>query len=164
MNVYLACEALDIWPIVKARAEVWSISSTANAKAINNLKSIAKNKFKELAVVHHPDKGGENDKFIELQRAHDVIKNATIEQIIDSLKDEQESNRVYFEPGSLQCKDCTKWSDIVGLCITVSCTGFKSPKDSNVLGFNKIRRRQRTQVQSGSFIRKRSKGMGQTAG
>jgi len=163
MNIYLACEVLDIWPVVKARAEVWSVSNTVNNKPINNLKAICKNKYKKLAAIHHPDKGGDQAKFIELQKAHDTIKDATVEQIIDSLKDEQECNRVFHESGSLQCKDCTKWSDIVGLCITVSCTGFKSPKDTNVLGFNNIRR-QRTQVQSSSHYKRRSRRVGQTAG
>ena len=31
--------------------------------------------FKDLAKKHHPDRGGDKDKFQEIREAHDTLKN-----------------------------------------------------------------------------------------
>ena len=32
--------------------------------------------FKDLAKKHHPDRGGDKDKFQEISEAHDTLKNS----------------------------------------------------------------------------------------
>jgi len=127
MNLYRACKILGVWSIAKARAEVWSISNI-NEESLINLKDCAKTAFKKLAMEHHPDKGGDHDKYIEIQDAFMTIKTATGRAIIDALDIEKTETSVYYRPGDEKCAGCTKWSDVVCSCLTIQCTGFEAPK------------------------------------
>ena len=33
-----------------------------------------KTKYRELILVHHPDKGGDHDEFLKVQQAYDFLK------------------------------------------------------------------------------------------
>jgi len=128
MNLFSACIRLGIWNITKARAEVWSMSNlNTDNKLLSELLDIAKKSFKKLAMDHHPDRGGDNKNFIEIQEAYDIIKNATVGDFINSLDDEKKSSIKYFDPGSDNCKACNRWSNVIDMCITVTCSGFDEP-------------------------------------
>ena len=125
MNLYDACIVLDLWHVVKARAQVWSISTSNHATALNEIGDKAKNRFRELALQYHPDKGGDGNKYLEIQEAYDLIKSATVSGIIDTLKIEASTNIEHFTPGNIECENCSKWSSLIKVCATHTCTGFK---------------------------------------
>jgi hypothetical protein len=127
MNLYEACKALGIWHVAKARAEVWSMSSV-NEDSLVDLKGHAKSAFKRLAFDYHPDKGGDQDKYLEIQEAFDDIKAATCQAFIDALDIEKKETAEYYDPGSDRCWECTKWSSMVHSCLTIHCTGYEAPK------------------------------------
>jgi hypothetical protein len=95
MTLYQACNVLNIWPVAKIWAEVWFSSSYVDEKLVDNVVSVAKASFKQLAMIHHPDKGGESDNYVNIQNAYNVIKSATVNSFIDSLK--EESNKINLE-------------------------------------------------------------------
>jgi DnaJ-class molecular chaperone len=129
MNLYSACIRLAVWNVAKARAEVWSISDRdGNEKSLSELRDFAKRSFKKLAMDHHPDRGGDRDNFEEIQEAIDLVKVAEAKDFIDALEDEKKSSVVYFDPGSENCKSCSRWGDVLGMCITVTCSGFQEPQ------------------------------------
>lgn len=135
MNLYEACVNLDVWRVVKAYAEVWSISKSHNGYSVDNLKSIIKTKFKQLAIQHHPDVGGDNDVYLNIKESYDIIKKSTVNDFISSLNNEK-SNIIYLKSGSCECEKCVKWSNITSMCITSTCTGFK-PLKSNLINKNR---------------------------
>jgi len=162
MNLYDACMILNLWHVVKARAQVWSISTSDHTIAFNDVKSQAKNKFKELALQHHPDKGGENAKYLEIQAAHELIKLATISDFINTLSIEAVNDTKYCAPGSTDCIKCSKWSEIVNVCVTTTCTGFKQ-NEKSIYGKFDVRQKASKNVQIGSFFSRGSKNLGQEA-
>ena len=127
MNLYEACKILGIWHVAKARAEVWSISS-ANEDSLEDLKNLAKTAFKRLAMEHHPDKGGDQNNYLEIQEAFNLIKEVTAQAVIDALDIEKKETAEYYNPGIDKCWGCTKWSSMVHACLTIQCTGFEAPK------------------------------------
>lgn len=129
MNLYTACIRLAIWNVVKARAEVWSMSGHGDHdQSLSEVKNLAKRSFKKLAMDHHPDRGGDRDNFLEIQAAMEIVKSSKVNDFLNALDDEKRSAVVYFEPGSNNCKSCTRWGDVIGMCITVTCSGFKKPQ------------------------------------
>lgn len=142
MNTYSACIRLNIWSLVKARAEVWAVTQLYDEESLNELKVTAKKAFHSLCMDHHPDKGGEHENYLEIQKAFDLIKGATHSDFVNALDEEKQSKTVYFEPGSEECSSCRKWSDVVNTCITVTCSGFDEPTRSgrfaNIRGKNKF--------------------------
>lgn len=140
MNIYSACIRLNIWNVVKARAEVWAITKPCNNESLDELKLIAKKAFRTLCMEYHPDKGGSNQNFLDIQMAFDLIKDATYNNFINALNEEKQSKIIFMSPGSEKCGSCRKWSNLVSACITVTCSGFDEPtKDSR---FVNIRRGQ----------------------
>ena len=127
MNLYEACKNLGIWHIAKARAEVWSISNV-NEKSLEDLKNWAKTSFKRLAMEHHPDKGDDQNKYLDIQEAFNIIKEATGQAIINALDVEKKEIAEYYKPGTKKCWECTKWSSVICTCLTMRCTGFEAPK------------------------------------
>lgn len=129
MTLYSACIRLGIWSVVKARAGVWSMSGHKDHEnSMSEVKDMAKRAFKKLAMDHHPDRGGDRDNFLEIQEAAEIVKSSKLNDFLNALDDEERSSVVYFEPGSENCKSCTRWSDVVGMCITVTCSGFQEPQ------------------------------------
>lgn len=51
--------------------EILQISASANEKEI-------KKQYRKLALQHHPDKGGDEDKFNEIARAFEIVTNADL--------------------------------------------------------------------------------------
>lgn len=131
MNLYSACIRLGIWPVVKASAEVWFAAGENSQDSFNDLfndlKNIAKKSYHDLSMNHHPDKGGDHDNYLEIQRAFNLVKNADANAFVGALSEEKQSKVKYYEPGSEECKSCGRWSEIVGMCITVTCSGYQSP-------------------------------------
>ena len=162
MNLYEACAVLGVWHVVKARVEVWSMSPGDHTTALNELKSMVKDKFKELALEHHPDKGGNNEVWIKIQEAHDLIKSATIIKLMGALDIERKSSVKYCAPGSAECKSCSKWSDLANVCATSSCSGFKE-YETPVFSEAKAWRKRPT-VQNSSFFSGGSQELGRKAG
>lgn len=136
MTIYEACVVLNIWPIVKVWAEVWSVSKDINKESLNNIKILAKDKFKQLAMIHHPDHGGDSNEYIKIKTSIDIIKNSTINDFISALDIEIENNKIYYKVGSIECNQCTKWSNIFNSCITTMCSGFKEQKTLKKIEFN----------------------------
>lgn len=127
MNLHRACIRLGIWSIVKARSEVWFSSGSHSSESLQELKDLAKRSYRSLSMNHHPDKGGDHDNYLEIQEAFSKVKEATANDFIESLGEEKDSKTEYFEPGSDECKKCGRWSDVVGMCITVTCSGYQTP-------------------------------------
>jgi len=127
MNLYWACIRIGIWSIVKARAEVWQASGSTSPESLQEIKDLAKRSYRSLSMLHHPDKGGDHDNYLEIQSAFDSVKSATVSDFIQALDEEKKSLIKYYEPGSEDCRGCGRWSDIVGMCITVTCSGFQAP-------------------------------------
>lgn len=126
MNLYKACIRLGIWPTVRSYAEMWSVDSNKNDISIlEEVKDLAKRSFRKLSMEHHPDKGGDHNNFLEIQESFNKVKNSTIKCFISALDEELESNINYYEPGSDECKECSRWSSMVGMCITITCSGFQ---------------------------------------
>lgn len=141
MNIYEACIRLGIWSVVKARAQVWSISGSCREESLQDLKDTAKKTFKTLCMIHHPDKGGEHDYYLDIQTAHDIIKDAKSRNFLDALEDEKKSQISYYEPGSDQCFRCRKWSNLIRACFAITCSGFEEPRKSkfaNIRGRTKF--------------------------
>jgi len=151
MNLYDACIVLNLWHVVKARAQVWSISTSDHSMALSDIKDRAKTRFRELALQHHPDRGGDNNKYLEIQEAHELIKSATVSGFIDTLPIEASMGIKYYTPGDMECADCSKWSELIKVCATSSCTGFKHCKQE-VSGNPHIRRKIYQGVQSNNFF------------
>jgi len=160
MNLYDACVVLSLWHVVKARAQVWAISTSDHSIALSDTKVLAKNKFKELALQHHPDKGGQNSAYLEIQEAHELIKSATLSDFINVLGLEPKNDTKFCTPGSMECMACNKWSDVVKICITTTCTGFKQHEKSIRSKFD-IRRKAFTGVQTSGFFTRGSQDLGQ---
>lgn len=151
MNLYEACATLGVWHVVKARAEVWSVSPGDHTTTLDELKSMIKDKFRELAMKLHPDKGGDNDGWVKIQEAHELIKSATVIGLVGALETEQLSGVKYHAPGSEVCNNCSKWSDIVQTCATASCTGFKERGTHVLLGKVQDWRKGKNPKNSGFF-------------
>ena len=129
MNLYSACIRLTIWNVARARAEVWSISDrNDHENSLSELRDFAKRSFKKLAMDHHPDRGGDKDNFVEIQEAIGIVNEAKSQDFINALDDEKRSSVAYFEPGSEDCRKCARWGDVLGMCITVTCSGFQEPQ------------------------------------
>lgn len=124
MNLYEACIALGIWDVVRARAQVWSMVDQVAQESVDELQALAKSKFNDLALVHHPDKSGDSQEFMKLRAAAELIKMSSVQQFVDALEEEKRQNLQYFDPGSEECKSCTKWT-LLQTCSTGSCSGFK---------------------------------------
>jgi hypothetical protein len=125
MNLYEACINLGIWHIAKARAEIWSLSETRGSSAsLDDLKGQIKTQCKKLAMVFHPDVGGNHGDMAKIQESHNLVKKATTHDFINALDIAKEVEIVLYEPGSLNCKQCRKWSDMLNICSTENCTGF----------------------------------------
>jgi DnaJ-class molecular chaperone len=149
-----------MWRVVKARAQVWAISKQGGSDAsLESLRLIAKQKFRELVMIHHPDKGGTNSDYIEIQEAYNIIKSAERKDFIRALDIEAESNIIQHKPGSSECKQCSRWSSIFQACITSTCTGFRKHAISN-----KYKRWTRKNLQSSGFFSKGSRDLGQVTG
>ncbi len=86
--------------MAKIWAEVWSGAVYINEESISDVISAAKGSFKQLVMVHHPDKGGDSDKYISITDAYDTIKSATISDFVDSLK--EESNQLNLKQANIQ--------------------------------------------------------------
>lgn len=138
MNIYSACIRLGIWELAKARAGVWLLSNSSDhAKSLSDLKDVIKSYYKKLALSHHPDVGGDENNFLEIQAAYDMIKAANHNDFVNALDYEKKSLTKYYEPGANNCFECNRWSDITKSCITVTCSGFQEPpprKFSHLLG------------------------------
>ena len=52
---------------ITTAARIFEMSSTSLSK------TTIKDKYKELALRNHPDKGGNKDKFIQIKNAYDVL-------------------------------------------------------------------------------------------
>ncbi len=125
MTLYQACIALDIWGAVKARAQVWSMSSIGNeADMLDILYAIAKTSFHKLALAHHPDKGGSTNRYLQFEGAYNKVKASRAQDFIDALQDESKVTMVTYKPGSNECRSCSRWSAIFDACITDTCSGF----------------------------------------
>jgi DnaJ-class molecular chaperone len=160
MNLYEACINLDLWHVAKARAEVWAISKSGGSDAsLDSLKLIAKDKFRELALIHHPDKGGTNSDYIEIQESYDMVKKASTKDFIRALEVEIESSIVQYKPGSPECRECSRWSSIFQACITSTCTGFRKHAIPS-----KSKRWTRESLQGSGFFSRRSRDLGQATG
>jgi len=135
MNLYEACKILSIWPIAKARAEVWSMSHI-NDSSLIDLKDRAKTAFRRLALKYHPDKGGNQSKYLEIQEAFNLIKGSTGQSIIEALNIEKNVIAKYCEPGAEECWECVKWSSMIHSCLTIQCTGLEvlKKKFKNIRG------------------------------
>ena len=131
MNVYEASMNLGIWPMVKARAEIWSVTKP-NESVFADFQEAIKNKYKELMMVHHPDKGGETEECIKVQKAYELLKFSNINHFIDALAQEKKCNAKFYKPDSPECTSCEKWSAMMGLCMTTTCTGFEQRENSKV--------------------------------
>lgn len=129
MSLYVASIVLGVWPIIKACGEVWRISPGDHTTALNDLKGLVKNRFKELAMLHHPDRGGDHSQYVGIQQAYDIVKSATISNIIDAIQEECKLAVQHYRAGSPECRSCSKWSDICGVCATTSCSGFSNYSD-----------------------------------
>jgi molecular chaperone DnaJ len=60
--------------------EILGVSKTANDKEI-------KKKYKELAKIHHPDKGGDESKFKEISEAYEILSNSEKRENYDKFGD-----------------------------------------------------------------------------
>jgi len=160
MNLYRACIILNIWPIAKARSEIWQISNS-NQSSLNDLKKLAKKNFKKLATQRHPDIGGSSEAYIEIQQAYDTIKSATAVQFIRALKDEIEDSKIYYKSGDKACYDCKRWSDLARSCVMERCVGFELlTKRHYVSGFNKARKQRNNKLQGQGSFSERGRGLG----
>jgi len=130
MNVYEASILLSVWPVVKARAEIW-LTAKPSESMWNGFKDIIKNRYRELSLVHHPDMGGDHDTYIKIQRAYEVLRYSALEDIVEALSYEKKMIAEYCKPGSDKCKNCSKWSKMINLCATISCTGFEINSSPN---------------------------------
>ena len=131
MTLYEACVILGVWPMAKAHAQVWSMSSGDHSSMLDEFKAKVKDKFRELALKHHPDKGGNNDEYVKIQFAHELVKASTVASLIWALESEKQASTKYYDPGSSECGNCSKWSDLVHACSTSSCTGFSEHSKRN---------------------------------
>jgi len=124
MNVYEASINLGIWPMVKAHAEIWSVTKPVEV-LFQEFHNDIKKKYKEMVSISHPDKGGVESVFMLVQKSYEILKRAGVSDFIDSLAQEKVSTIQIYHPGSDQCPGCSKWSNILGMCIIGSCTGFE---------------------------------------
>jgi hypothetical protein len=92
---------------------------------VDDLISIVKDKFHDLAMKHHPDRGGNSDEYIRVREAYELIKSSIANHFISALEDEKKANTKYFTPGSNECKNCRKWSSVISGCLTSICTGLE---------------------------------------
>lgn len=128
MDLTKACTLLDIMHVARARAEVWTIVDTPSRESFDELKVIAKNQFKVLAMTHHPDKpDGSHEAYLEIQEALRIVKEAQVSDFIDLLSAAQ-----HYTPGSDECFTCGKWSDIAKVCTTTQCSGYKPQREQKV--------------------------------
>lgn len=131
MNVYQACQKLQIWIAVRAYIEIWK---GTNNHDYNKIKILAKKSYKELACVFHPDMPtADNNIFLEIKEALDIINNSTINQLFIALDNEIKNNIKYFDLGSDECKECVRWSKLLNNCVFATCQGFK------LSGFSKVK-------------------------
>jgi len=161
MNLYDACAILDLWYAIKARAQMWSISN-CRPTSLDEVRILVKNRFKELALQHHPDKGGDNSKYLEIQEAYELIKSASVPDFIHALSIEAANNIKYYTPGSQDCANCSKWSDVVCVCVTTTCTGFKQHEKSICNKFG-LKQEVSKGIQGSSFLSGGSQELGNEA-
>ena len=132
MNVFDACVRLGIWSQIKVGVEVWAFSKSAYDNAhLLTMKSIAKVAFKDLAMDHHPDRGGDPKIFLDIKSAYDIIIKSEFSDFVIALDNGKKSELVYFKSGSDQCNNCDKWGKLVDTCITMTCSGFEERKKIN---------------------------------
>jgi len=158
LNLYEACAVLDFWHVAKARAEVWRLVKSIEITSLDDVKALAKIRFKELAMEYHPDHGGDHDHYLKIQEAHNTIDRATIHDFIFALDFERQLQTVYYKPGSRDCGSCKKWSNVVSACMTTRCTGY-----DNALQRNDKVGREGKNLSSSSFFETRSERLGQSA-
>ena len=130
MNIYEASINLGIWPMVKAHAEIWSVTKPGEL-LFQKFQDEIKKKYKEMAVISHPDRGGTDTSFMTVQKSYEILKYASVSDVIESLSHEKRSNIKIYHPGSDECPGCDKWSNILGMCIVGSCTGFERRENSS---------------------------------
>ena len=159
MTLYEACVILGVWHIARARAEVWKLIKSVENKALEDMKTIIKSRFKAMANLYHPDHGGEHDKYIEIQKAHDIVDTASVQDFINALDSEIKLYIAYYKPGSNECLSCDKWSNVISACITTTCTGYKN----DVQRKDKVNQRGNSLSDSG-FFKGRSETVGYTTG
>jgi len=138
MDLFVACIRLDVWEVAKTRATVWSMSQHPSVEALTELKEFAKRSFHKLAMSHHPDKGGDQQVFVEIQQAYELIESATADNFVHALRIEKSSTATYCQPGAEQCRSCRKWSDVVQSCITVTCSGYEEPRKPRFANLHKV--------------------------
>ena len=61
--------------------EVLGLKKDCNKKQI-------KNAYRKLSKIHHPDTGGDQQKFIEVQRAYDILSDEVARKKYDELQTE----------------------------------------------------------------------------
>ena len=67
-------EALGLNEIRMSREAAIEIFTNFGVTGVENLSSDdLKKKYRELATKHHPDKGGDAEKFKQIRRAYDVL-------------------------------------------------------------------------------------------
>ena len=139
MTLYEACMVLGIWHVAKARAEIWRLVKSIDTKSLDDVKTIAKGKFRELAMLHHPDHGGDHGAYVKIQAAYDLVNAATTNAFVNALDVERELQITRHKPGSPECVSCGKWSSVTGACMTTTCSGYENvsqPKiKKNLSGF-----------------------------
>jgi DnaJ-class molecular chaperone len=123
MDLYEACQELQIWNVARAYAEVWR---GTNNHDYGKIVSLARQSFKKMACRFHPDMPTANESlFLKIKEALDVINNNDVSQLFDALDKERRINVKYFKSGSAECKKCTRWNDLLGSCIFTACQGFE---------------------------------------
>jgi hypothetical protein len=131
MTILEACKELHIWDVVRGYAEVWLGSNNSDSTKV---KILAKNQFKQLARQYHPDMStGDNEKYLRISEALDIILNAKVTQIISALEEDRAADIKYYKPGDSQCRQCTKWNTMFDNCVFPACSGF----DQNTFTFVK---------------------------
>jgi len=129
MTLRQACKLLGIWPIVEIWTKIWSNSRVISTTG--NIIMSAKSNFKNLAMKHHPDKGGDHNVYVKIQEAFNMVKDATVNDFICMYREEGDKTDIFYKSGSQECLGCVKWSSIAKTCISNTCLGFK-PSASEV--------------------------------
>jgi DnaJ homolog subfamily B member 4 len=76
--VLLGCSHVgQVWGARKSYYDILGVPKTANEKEIQRA-------YRKLALQHHPDKGGEEEKFKELSSAYDCLSDAGKRQVYDA--------------------------------------------------------------------------------
>jgi hypothetical protein len=115
-------------------------------------------------MKHHPDKGGSHEEYVNIQRAYETIKTATVAGFIEALELERQVLTKHYKPGAAECANCSKWSDVVKACATASCSGFKERGANVLLGKIQNWRRQGTNPKNSGFFSGRGESLERTTG